>query len=31
VIVLAALETLGYGELTVSERDLLDGLVMSAL
>ncbi len=28
VIVLAAMETLGYEELTVSERDLLDGLVL---
>jgi exopolyphosphatase / guanosine-5'-triphosphate,3'-diphosphate pyrophosphatase len=28
VIVQAAMETLGYDELTVSERDLLDGLVL---
>ena len=28
VILLAAMETLGYEELTVSERDLLDGLVL---
>jgi exopolyphosphatase/guanosine-5'-triphosphate,3'-diphosphate pyrophosphatase len=28
VIVMAAMETLGYDVLTVSERDLLDGLVM---
>ncbi len=28
VIVMAAMETLGYDMLTVSERDLLDGLVM---
>jgi len=28
-IVLAALEVLGYGGLTVSERDLLDGLIVS--
>ena len=31
VIVKAAMETLGYEELTVSERDLLDGLVLAAL
>ena len=30
VIVKAAMEALGYGELTVSERDLLDGLVLAA-
>ena len=28
IIVQAAMETLGYDELTVSERDLLDGLVL---
>lgn len=28
VILLATMETLGYNELTVSERDLLDGLVL---
>jgi exopolyphosphatase/guanosine-5'-triphosphate,3'-diphosphate pyrophosphatase len=28
VVVMAAMETLGYAELTVSERDLLDGLVL---
>ncbi len=28
VILLAAMETLGYDEVTVSERDLLDGLVL---
>ena len=28
VILLATMETLGYEELTVSERDLLDGLVL---
>jgi len=28
VIVLAALETFGYDRLTVSERDLLDGLLL---
>ncbi len=28
VIVLAAMETLGYSELTVSERDLLDGVAL---
>jgi len=31
VIVLAAMETLGYDVLTVSERDLLDGLVLYGL
>ncbi len=30
VIVKAAMEALGYEELTVSERDLLDGLVLTA-
>jgi exopolyphosphatase/guanosine-5'-triphosphate,3'-diphosphate pyrophosphatase len=30
VIVKAAMEALGYEELTVSERDLLDGLVLAA-
>ncbi len=30
VIVKAAMEALGYKELTVSERDLLDGLVLAA-
>lgn len=30
-IVLAAMETLGYNRLTVSERDLLDGLVLEGL
>jgi exopolyphosphatase/guanosine-5'-triphosphate,3'-diphosphate pyrophosphatase len=30
-IVMAAMEVLGYDELTVSERDLLDGLVMEGL
>ena len=29
VVVLAAMETLGYDRMTVSERDLLDGLVLS--
>jgi exopolyphosphatase/pppGpp-phosphohydrolase len=28
VIVQAAMETLGYNLMTVSERDLLDGLVL---
>jgi exopolyphosphatase/guanosine-5'-triphosphate,3'-diphosphate pyrophosphatase len=31
VILRAAMETLGFDELTVSERDLLDGLVMHGL
>jgi exopolyphosphatase/guanosine-5'-triphosphate,3'-diphosphate pyrophosphatase len=31
VIVLAAMETLGYNQLTVSERDLLDGLVLQGV
>jgi exopolyphosphatase/guanosine-5'-triphosphate,3'-diphosphate pyrophosphatase len=30
-IVMAAMEALGYSELTVSERDLLDGLAMEAM
>ena len=30
VIVKAAMEALGYPELTVSERDLLDGLALAA-
>jgi exopolyphosphatase/guanosine-5'-triphosphate,3'-diphosphate pyrophosphatase len=30
-IVMAVMEVLGYEELTVSERDLLDGLVMQGL
>ena len=30
VIVKAAMEALGYDEMTVSERDLLDGLVLAA-
>ena len=30
-IVMAAMEVLGYDELTVSERDLLDGLAMEGL
>lgn len=31
VILLAALEALGWDELTVSERDLLDGILLSAV
>ena len=31
LILQAAMETLGYDQLTVSERDILDGLVMCGL